>query len=321
MSALRQVIERNERISDLRDIALVRSHAGSRRRPSLTVIVGAPDLSDARRQARALRLPTSAELVMVASKTPGDPARQAAAVPGARVVLLSRDASLAERLAAGVDAAQGDVVVTCRRLVTVRAGWWEQLSQALACPHTGLVSGVLTPAHAPGVACLGLAFSDRMLNCRWVTGPVPVRDQTVPLASTTFAAVRREVLAAAGGIDTGLVGQGLEDVELSVRLWRLGLTCHLVPQVRVTADFSAPEVTNQRSFLLNVLRTAVIHLDGPDLADVIAALREDALLPDVLAEVALSNAGTRRAQIERLAEHDFSWFLKRFPPRGHEGGE
>jgi hypothetical protein len=62
-----------------------------------------------------------------------------------------------------------------------------------------------------------------------------------------------------------------------------------------------------------VLRVAVIHLTGPDLATVVASLSGNALLPEVLAEVTVTDAGARRALIDHLASRDFSWFRRRFP--------
>lgn len=318
VSAVRQVIERNERISDLRDAAVSRS--ARKIRPTLTVVMIAPTPADAQRQARALAVPSGAEVVAVVTGAPGESDPRGSDVTGVRVVRLAPQASLAQRLASGTDAARGDVVVTCRQLVAVHAGWWEWLGRALRRPDAGLVTGVVSPATDPSVTCLGLAVTDRVLNCRWVTGPVPGADLAVPVASTIFAAIRREVLTAAGGIDTGLTGQGAEDLELSLRLWRLGYACTLVPQIHVTADFSIPDVTDQRLFLLNLLRVAVTHLTGPDLATVVASLRGNAQLPEVLAEVTSSDAGTRRATIGHLARHDFPWFLRRFPLDGPGGG-
>lgn len=318
VSAVRQVIERNERISDLRDAAVSRSVR--KIRPALTVVMIAPTPADAQRQARALAVPAGAELVAVVTGTPGEAGPRVSDVTGVRVVRFPPRASLAQRLASGIDAARGDVVLTCRQLVAVRAGWWERLGRALGRPDAGLVTGVVSPASDTSVTCLGLAVTDRVLNCRWVTGPVPGLDMAVPVVSTIFVAMRREVLAAAGGIDSGLTGQGAEDLELSLRLWRLGYACTLVPQIQVTADFSVPDVTDQRLFLLNVLRVAVTHLTGPDLATVVTSLHGNALLPGVLAEVMSSDAGTRRATIEHLARYDFSWFLRRFPLDGR-GGE
>jgi sulfotransferase famil protein len=320
VSAVRQVIERNERISDLRDAALTWQRAMRETRPALTVVISAPTAADALTQARRLAVPAGAELVVVLSGPSGEADRQADEVTGARVLRLVSGASLTERLASGIEAGRGDAVLICRHLVAVRAGWWQWLRRALDRPDAGLVTGVLSPSYDSGVTCLGLALTDRVLNCRWVTAPVPEGDMAVPVASTIFAAIRREVLTAAGGIDTGLTGQGVEDVELSLRLWRLGYACTLVPQIRVTADFSTPDVTDRRLFLLNVLRVAITHFSGPNLARVVAALRGDALLPEVLTEVTLSDVGARRAIIERLARHDFSWFLQRFPLDRRGGG-
>ena len=318
VSAVRQVIERNERISDLRDAALSRSTR--KIRPALTVVMIAPTPADAQRQARALAVPPGAEVVAVVTGAPGESHTRGNDVTGVRVVRLAPQASLAQRLASGTDAARGDVVLTCRQLVTVHAGWWEWLGRALRRSDAGLITGVVSPAADPSLTCLGLAVTDRVLNCRWVTGPAPGAVLAVPVASTIFGAMRREVLTAAGGIDAGLGGQGAEDLELSLRLWRLGYACTLVPQIHVTADFSIPDVTDQRLFLLNLLRVAVIHLTGPDLATVVASLRGNASLPEVLAEVTSSDAGTRRAAIGQLARHDFAWFLRRFPLDRSGGG-
>jgi hypothetical protein len=311
VSAVRQVIERNQRISDLRDAAMLRPTR--KPRPALSVVMIAPTAADARRQARVLAAPAGTELVAVITATPRERDPQGSDVAGVRVVRLAPRASLAQRLASGTDAARGDVVLTCRAVTAVRPGWWEWLGRALGQPGAGLVTGVVSPASDATVNCIGLTVTDPVLNCRWVTGPPPGADMAVPVVSTIFAAVRREVLTAAGGIDRGLSGQGAEDLELSLRLWRLGYACTLVPQIRVTADFSVPDVTDQRLFLLNVLRVAVIHLTGPDLATVVASLSGNALLPEVLAEVTVTDAGARRALIDHLASRDFSWFRRRFP--------
>jgi hypothetical protein len=223
-------------------------------------------------------------------------------------------ASIAERLAWGVDAAGGDVIVLCRHLVGLNADWWPQVRRALDSDGTALVGGGLAvPGHMDG-PYFRLAIVDRLLNCRWVISPVADGDQAAPVVSTTFCALLRERLRQAGGIDAGLSGAGYHDVELSIRLWRLGYRCLLASGVRAAVRLPDPTTFTRRGFLLNLLRLAAVHFQPPHLSFLLERLRHDPLLAGTLTEVTLSDAGTRREMIDRLAVYDMSWFFSRFLP-------
>lgn len=136
----------------------------------------------------------------------------------------------------------------------------------------------------------------------------------VPLLTGHCIAVRREVFAALGGFDIGMVRRDGAAVELSLRLWRCGYQCRVAPGSVVTVRPAAapPDGAADRAILHDRLRLGIVHLAEVRLRQLIRALQGRHDFAAAMARVADGDVGQRRATVQAQAVHDDAWFLDRF---------
>ena len=225
----------------------------------------------------------------------------------------------AERLGAaaarnyGAAQAGGEILVFSDAHVEVPLGWLAPLRTALARPRVGAVNPVVaTMGHLESKG-YGFRWQDSALNVEWL-GPRGDAPYPVPFACSGFLALRREVFEAVGGFDPGLVLWGMEDSELSLRLWLLGYECLLVPSLEVAHLFrdSHPYKVHWEVLLHNMLRVAVVHFGAERTRRVVACLTGNRGFPAAFARLADSDAWTRRGAVRAARRYDDDWFFQRF---------
>jgi GT2 family glycosyltransferase/SAM-dependent methyltransferase len=213
----------------------------------------------------------------------------------------------------GAAAAQGDVIVFSDAHVAPQPGWAAPLFAALDNPTAGAVSPVMAQWVNPMTRVQGLRFVDAALNVDWI--PVHATEPTpVPLLCGCFMALRRDVFEAVGGFDPGMAYYGSEDLELCLRLWRMGYECLVVPESEIAHRFRVPQHgdVDWENFLHNLLRMATVHLDPDDLGVVVTNLRRHPEFPAAASRVLAGDVGERRARIAASSRFDTRWFLERF---------
>jgi hypothetical protein len=217
----------------------------------------------------------------------------------------------------GAHHARGDVLVFADAHVKAAGPWWRPLLAALITPRVGAVNPSIRVMGADHHV-EGLTFSGPELNVAWLPngGSAP---HPVPFLTGCFLAMRREVFEEVGGFDAGMVGYGAEDLDLCLRLWRMGYECLVVPEARVAHRFRRrPAELDEVGFVHNVLRLATVHL-GPDrLVRATESLRRHHAFPAALARLMTSDAGLRRTAVAATCTHDDRWFLDRFAIRVYE---
>jgi GT2 family glycosyltransferase len=126
--------------------------------------------------------------------------------------------------------------------------------------------------------------------------------------------MRRDVFEAVGGFDPGLVIWGMEDAELSLRLWTLGYECALVPAVDVAHLFrpAHPYRVDWEVVLHNLLRVAAVHFGGARIERLVACLTANSAFPAAFARLAAGDAWARRAAFQAERRYDDDWFFRRF---------
>jgi hypothetical protein len=296
---------------------LVRSPRRSARRrlarPVASVVVTGAGRGELERSVRALArtMPAGAELIAVG----GEPDSWPSPANGIRYRYLARP-GLEGRVAAlreGVEAASGDLLAISSGGIVHCSAWYPALSAALAAGDVAAAAPVLRLGVGQGVDCYGLRFQDRALNCGWVSAPVGGAPHQAPLLSGRFLAIRRELLEAAGGIDPGFDGFDAEEVELSLRLWRMGLRCVTAPAARVRCVPVDAGAAAGAEFLHDRLRLAALHLDGEPLRAAVDTARGSAGFSAAASRVLLGDAGTRRAVIDALCPFDAQRYFEHFP--------
>jgi GT2 family glycosyltransferase len=118
----------------------------------------------------------------------------------------------------------------------------------------------------------------------------------------------------AGAFDANMPQWGSEDLEICLRYWLLGLEVWVVPQVvvrhffRTTNGYEVDDV----SVTHNLLRVAVLHLDGDRLARAISALRYRPDFGKAMALTIASDIWQRREEFAARRVRNIDWFFERF---------
>jgi GT2 family glycosyltransferase len=218
----------------------------------------------------------------------------------------------------GAREARGDVIVFSDAHVEVAAGWASHLLREVVRPEIGAVGPALSDMKNRAFKGYGLHWRrDAPLVWEWLTRQ-SLEPYPVPLLCGCFVALRRDVFFSAGAWDEGMIMYGMDDPELSIRLWTLGYECWVVPAVEVAhriPDSSAyPEYqTNWEILLHNTLRLAVIHLGANRIRRVVEHRVRDSSFPAAFARLAVSDVWVRRSEIQNTRKYDDDWFFRRFP--------
>ena len=237
---------------------------------------------------------------------------------GVRLETTARQLGVARARNRGARSARGEVLVFADGHVRAATFWLEPLLRTLAQPRVGAVNPSIRVMG--GANCVdGLTFSGPQLNVAWLQHGGP-RPHPVPFLVGCFMAMRRDVYEQVGGFDDGMTGYGAEDLELCLRLWRMGYECLVVPKARVAHRFRqrTPAEVDWVAFLHNVLRLATLHLAPERLARVVNELRRHPAFPVALGQLLAGDAGRRRQELAGVCVHDDAWFLEQFGIRAFE---
>ena len=226
----------------------------------------------------------------------------------------------------GTGYASGRVVVFSDAHIAVPPDWPSRLAAVLRDPDVGAVGPAIrvmrypedyetdTSVTSTEARGYGLRWQGPTLDVAWLP-----KKSTEPFAAPFlgggFLAMRRNLFAAVGGFDAGFDRWGSEDIELCLRLWLLGYSCLVVPQVDVAHLFrgSARRYPVQwEGILYNKLRLAAVHFDERRRQRVQDAFHTDASLPAALARLCESDAAARRDALHGLRRHDDQWFFDHF---------
>jgi len=233
--------------------------------------------------------------------------------PRTRLVRTGRQLGIAGARNLGAQEAKGECLIFCDAHVAPADGWVEPLVDALAAPGTGAAGPRLASMAKRAAKVGGLGFVDDVLNVRWLP-PHDAEAYAVPLLPGCLLGVRREVFNELGGFDEGMLGYGAEDLELCMRLWRLGLECLVVPGSEVAHRFrtaGARRIDHELS-LFNLLRLGILHLGAERLTRFLDALRGHDAFPRAMARIMAGDTFRRRAQLDGLMRFDDAWFFQRF---------
>jgi GT2 family glycosyltransferase len=225
----------------------------------------------------------------------------------------------------GARQARGRIVVFSDAHMAVPRDWPEQVAVSLADPDVGAVGPAIRAMRFPEDYDTGTSASSqepRGFGMKW-SGPalrttwLPKKRSEpydVPLLCGAFIAMRRNVFAAIGGFDPGLDAGGLEDAELSFRLWTLGYRCLVLPAIDAAHFFRAerPYPIGSEQVLYNKLRLATLHFRAERRLRVIDTMRGHAALAEALARLETDGTNRRRDRLRSLNRHDDDWFFRRF---------
>jgi hypothetical protein len=297
-----------------------RAEAEQATRPPVSVILAAKGASiEASIMALGATLPAGSEIVIV-----GADRANANDWSGPHEVLIrhipcDQPPSEAEALAIGVEAASGGIVLLSTGSVLRCDPWYAGVSTALGLPDVGGVGPVMRFNPSPDRRHFGRAFTGKDLASRFVGARAAERLVPAALLPDAFCAFNREVLAAAGGVDKDFSSARAAVAELSLRLWRMGFRCCIVPDVDVWGNAAdgvdEGSVNDDAERLYDRLRIATLHFSPPRLR---AFIDWASCLPsyDSAAErLAASDVELRRATIEAVCAFPIDRYFEDFPLR------
>jgi hypothetical protein len=125
----------------------------------------------------------------------------------------------------------------------------------------------------------------------------------------------RAVLAAAGGIDVNFSSACAAVAELSLRLWRMGFRCCIVPQVEAWAESPDEDDADDAGRLYDRLRIATLHLSPPRLQELTDRASRLPSYDRAAERLAASDAELRRATIEAICALPIDRYFAQFPLR------
>jgi GT2 family glycosyltransferase len=221
----------------------------------------------------------------------------------------------------GAERARGDVIVFSDAHIEVPQDWAVPILDALSIDHAGAAAtGLENLRQRPGKGVCGGRWrpgTADYLRWEWLrckTGdPYPI-----PLLTGGFLAMRREVFEKVGGFDSGMFKYGVEDTELSVRLWTMGYQCLAVPRVLVAHRFDSPtgkagcDYKNAEIAIHNKLRLAVLHFSAQRIERVVKHFAGNPKFPAAFGRLAQGDAWTRRQKLHAVRKHDDDWYFQRF---------
>jgi GT2 family glycosyltransferase len=213
----------------------------------------------------------------------------------------------------GASVANGSVIVFSDAHVEPDEGWVEPLCQELDQAGVAAVAPAIGGATNDAVDGYGFSWRRPDLAMQWLTEK-PERPGPIPFVCGCFLAVRRDAFEECDGFDEGLLLWGWEDAELSLRLWRRGWECRVVPDSRIVHHFRKhfPYEMPWESLVHNVLRTATVHLDERGLAAVIDHYAPNPGFPRAGALLAASDVWHRRERVRASSPVSTAAMLERF---------
>ncbi|MEZ4732257.1 MAG: glycosyltransferase [Caldilineaceae bacterium] len=214
----------------------------------------------------------------------------------------------------GLAQAKGEIVVFADAHIDIPKRWWEPLVDALNQPKVGIVGpgiGVMGKPNA-GAAC-GQRIAEAKLRVEWLSKEGEA-SYAVPTLGGGFMVMRHDTLKAAGAFDEGMPQWGSEDLEICLRYWLLGYEVWVAPSVTILHYFrtQSPYKVEWRSVAHNLLRVALLHLNGERLTRVLAALKGTHNFEDALAHAITSDVWSKRIEFAKRRTRDDDWLFEKF---------
>jgi GT2 family glycosyltransferase len=257
--------------------------------------------------------PKGTEIIVVDDQSDDGSPDALPRAPGVTVHRTNERSGITRSRNLGAAHATGDVLVFSDGHVRTEPGWLEPLAEDLSVPGVGAVAPVISNMRGDGAPGYGFTWRSPTLTTAWITRPAEA-PRAAPMLCGCFLAVRRDAFERLGGFDPGLTLWGMEDAELCLSVWRLGLECRVVPASRVRHLFrrTFPYGIGWAVTLHNTLRVATVHFGTAARARVLAQYAGHPHFTEAAERVVVSDAFERRAWLEGECERDADWFIDRF---------
>lgn len=204
----------------------------------------------------------------------------------------------------------GQYLIFCDAHVFFEDFWMEGLIQPIL---NGLADGT-TPGIAdttmPNIPGYGQTLNEN-LEVVWHLDKITL-SPTAILPGGCFA-ISRDVFFDIGGFDSSFQVWGLEDIDISIKMWLFGYTCYAQPAVKILHVFrkSAPYQLSFENVHFNMLRMAYSHFNEERI-DKCRKKIPYHNLSQIQASVLASGVLGQRAWYFSHRKHDDDWYMKKF---------
>lgn len=216
---------------------------------------------------------------------------------------------------AGAELASGDVLFFCDAHLEFEDLWLDRLMDPLLSGKTNSVAPAIGAIGDPNFIGYGqtLWINQRSSKIRthWNTHQEDVFETAI-IPGGCFA-IKRDVFEDIGGFETGFPTWGHEDVELSIKLWLFGYSCHVQPNTKVLHLFRKiqPYHISLDDYYYNLLRLAYLHF-SPGRIHKIRKMIPNGSAEEIQKKVLKNDALLKRqAYLERRKFND-DWYFKKF---------
>ncbi len=194
-------------------------------------------------------------------------------VPNVKLVSLETSVGAAKARNEGAKNAEGDMFVFLdSHMIPTDESWLSELELQLQNENVGAATLKIPYLEEANRVAYIYTIKDLLLEPTWVAPTSKTEIQPVPAIPGACFGIRRTMFEQTGGFDSGLMKWGREDLEYSLRLWRLGFDLTMSPRAGIAHSWE-----RKRTFEIswnevdyNILRTALTLL-SPDYADKVIA--------------------------------------------------
>ncbi|NLI14286.1 glycosyltransferase [Pelotomaculum propionicicum] len=213
----------------------------------------------------------------------------------------------------GAAAARGEYLIFCDAHITVPAGWLDNLLEPLKQGLFDAVAPAIGALENPAAVGYGQTW-DEQLQVAWLPPPRQMQPGAAPLLPGGCVAVRAGAFWEAGGFDHGFIVWGIEDVELSLKMWLFGFRLGVNPSVKVLHLFRKkhPYPVKMDHFLYNMLRMAYSHFNNERVEKVMRLVERNGSSQMINQRVLRGGALQQRSQYLARRKYDDDWFMKKF---------
>ncbi len=285
-------------------------------RPPVSAVVVAHDgaaTDETSALALGATLPAGSEVLIAGADHSPDDAWTRLHEVSLRRIDCEQPPSEAEALALGVEAASAPIVLLAAGGLLRCDPWYAHITEALALPAVAAVGPVMRFNSCPDLRHFGRAFTDEDLASGLLAGEAAQKLVPAALLSAAHCACDRAVLTAAGGIDASFNSACAAVVELSLRLWRMGFRCCIVPRVEAWAESPDEDRADDTGRLYDRLRIATLHLSPPRLQAFTDRASRLPSYESAAERLAASDVRLRRATIEAVCAFPIDRYFEQFP--------
>jgi glycosyltransferase involved in cell wall biosynthesis len=207
-------------------------------------------------------------------------------------------AGIAASRSFGVTVSTEPLLVFLDAHCAVESEWLRHLVDKINCLERAIVVPTIANRLRPTERGCGARLVNDVLAYQWVTRRPPPDE--VGIAPGGCFGIKRSALDTLGGFGA-MRGFGLEDVELSLRAWRLGYPIKTASKSMVLHDFRkiSPYHMPPEEWLGNVILTALLHFDGERLEATLRAVGGFSSFAPAITTVLSSNWQDRKIWLDR----------------------